>query len=141
MALPTPVLSDGDIVEVHSSSYESARLIWKTWSQDPIKVAILRSIITCRPHPLYYSLHHRWIVSVALGQNRVSPLHYSSLKVHYLNDYRIPKKLVISSLSWIHIVAPGGHSLAISMFNRKVLPGVFQFNIMDLLMLHVVLCM
>ena len=91
MALPTPVLSDGDIVEVQSSSAESARLIRNTWSQDPIKAAVLEAII---PWVALHSRNYRRTLSVALGQHKVCPLHHSLLKeegVHYPNVFRIPR--------------------------------------------------
>ena len=101
MSLPTPVLSDDDIVEVQSSSDESARLIWNTWSQDPVKAVVLHAMLSCLfdipSHPVAF----RWIISVALGQNKVCTLRYFLLKgeeVHYLNVFRILKKFVISSL-------------------------------------------
>ena len=75
MALPTPVLSDGDIVKVEGRSYESASLIWNTWSQDPIKAAVLQATLSCPLDPRYDLLPFRWIISVALGQNRVCPIH------------------------------------------------------------------
>ena len=88
MALPTPVLSDGDIVEIEGPySYESARLIWNNWSQDPIKAAVLQAMLSCFIIR-YYSYDFRWAVSMGLGQNKVYPLHCSLLKgeeVHYLN--------------------------------------------------------
>ena len=75
MALPTPVLSDGDIVEVQSSSYESARLIWNTWNQDPTKAVLLRAIVSCQSYLRYNPANFRRILSVALGQSRVCSLH------------------------------------------------------------------
>ena len=80
MSLPTPVLSDGDIVEVQSISDESARLIWNTWSQDPIKAVVLQAILSCPFDGPRHSSSSRRIFSMALGQNRVCPLHYSLLK-------------------------------------------------------------
>ena len=102
MALPTPVLSDGDIVEVWGSSDESATLIWNTWSQDPIKATVLQAILI-RPSMSVHSSVYGFssIFSVALGQYRVCPLYYSLLKgeeVYYLNIFRIPTKFMISSL-------------------------------------------
>ena len=100
MALPTPVLSDADIVEVEDRSYGSASLIWNTWSQGPIKAAVLQAILSC-PGAGYQYYVFRWAVSIGLGQNKVCPVHYSLLKgekVHYLNVFRIPQKLIISSL-------------------------------------------
>ena len=76
MALPTPVLSDGDIVKVADRSYKSASLIWNTWSQDPIKAAVLQAILLSLPSVIYDSAYSfRSIFSVALGQNRVCPLY------------------------------------------------------------------
>ena len=116
--------SGGDIVEVRGSSDESARLIWNTWSQDPIKAAVLQAILLCLSNVFYYSVYG--IFSVALGQYRVCPLYYSLLKgeeVYYPNIFRIATKFMISSLPWTDILAPGGQLLAISMFNRKTVPG------------------
>ena len=125
MALPTPVLSDGDIVEVQSTPpvlsdsdivevqstpFTSAKLFWNAWSQDPIKDAILRAILSRQSRIVWYPGTFCRTVSVALGHNRVRPLHYSLLKeegVHYLNVFRIPKRLLMSSLPWIHILASG----------------------------------
>ena len=112
MSLPTPVLSDGDIVEVQSSSYESARLIWNTWSQDPIKAAVLQAILSCQARLFPYRGDFRAVISMALGQDRVCSLHYSSLEVEKVYDpnvFRIPPKLGITSLSWVHIPTPGGN--------------------------------
>ena len=76
MALPTPVLSDGDIVGGWGSSEESARLIWNTWSQDPIKAAVLPAILLCLSNVSHYSVFDLGILfSVALGQYRVCPLY------------------------------------------------------------------
>ena len=126
MALPTPVLSDGDIVEVQSGSYESARLIWNSWGQDPIKAAVLQSVLSCPVIVRYLAFEYRTVFSRALGQNRVCALNYSLLKgegVHYLNVFRIPIKLMTSSLPCTDLLASGGQLLAISMFNRKTVPG------------------
>ena len=102
MALPTPVLSDGDIVEVWGSSEESPRLIWNTWSQDPIKAAVLQAILLCLSNLDFYSFSNFGsLFSVALGQKRVCPLYYSLLKgeeVYYPNIFRIPAKFMITSL-------------------------------------------
>ena len=96
MALPTPVLSDGDIVKIEGFSHESARLIWNNWSQDPIKAAVLQAILSCF-YASYHSSNFRWVVSRGLGQNRVCLLHCSLSKgeeVHYLSVVRISEKLV-----------------------------------------------
>ena len=77
MALPTPVLSDGDIVEVQGRSDTSARLTWNIWSQDPIKAVILQVILSWQANVPYDPSAFHWTVPMALGQNRVCPLHYS----------------------------------------------------------------
>ena len=100
-ALPTPVLSDGDIVEVQSTSYVSVRLTWDAWCQDPIKAAVLRAVLSCQSRIVRHSEHFHRTLSVALGQKKVCPLHYSLLKeegVHYLNGFRIAKEFMVSSL-------------------------------------------
>ena len=86
MALPTPVLSDDDIVEVQSSSDESARLIWNTWSQDPIKAGVLRSILSCQVDIRYFFEDFRHIFSWALGQNRV--------RVPFITLYRKEREFI-----------------------------------------------
>jgi hypothetical protein len=119
MAIPKPVLSDDDIVEVQSDSYESASLVWNTWSRDPIKAAVLQAILPKFNFTLNYWLHS--VVPVALGQNRVCFLHYPSLEVediHYLNVFRIPWTLAISSPSCVYMVTPGSYLLAVLMFKR-----------------------
>jgi len=75
MALPEPVLSSADIAGIQSISYESASLIWTTWSQDPIKAAVLRAILSCHDRLHGHSRAFCWIISVALGQNVVCCLH------------------------------------------------------------------
>ena len=133
MALPTPVLSNDDILEVQSSSYESARLIWNTWSQDPIKAAVLHTVLSCQSRLRHYRKDFCGVISMALGQNRVCFLHYSSLGVeeaHYLNVFRMHPKSRSFSLSWVHILTPGGHLLAISIYNRKTVPRLCQLNVM-----------
>jgi hypothetical protein len=117
MAIPKPVLSDGDIVEVQRESYESASLIWNIWSQDPFKAAVLQAIL-----PKIRFNYQLTMSSEALGQRRVCFRHHSLLgvqDVHYLNLSRMPPKSWISSLSWLDILTPGGHLLTISMLNRK----------------------
>ena len=94
MALPTPVISDVNMVEVQDESYGSAVMIWDTWSQDPIKAAVLQSVLPCLATLRFGFREYRNILSRALGQDRVCPLHYSSMKgeeVHYLNVFRIPQ--------------------------------------------------
>ena len=122
MALPTPVLSDGDIVEVEGRSYESAVLNWDTWSQDPTKVAVLQAILYCLEEG-YYPSEFRWIVSIGLSQNRVCLLHYSLLKGEELNLFRIPVKLITSSWPCAELLPFGWQLLVPSMINRNTVPG------------------
>ena len=93
MALPTPVLSDGNIVEIKDFySIKSARLIWNNWNQDPIKAAVLQTVLSRLSGRHYFRWAFSQALSTGLGQNRVCPLHCSSLKgeeVHYLNVFRI----------------------------------------------------
>ena len=105
MALPTPVLSNGNIVEIEDfHSIESARLIWNNWNQDPIKAAVLQAMLSRLSRRYYpYDVRQAFsrVFSTGLGQNRVCPLHCSSLKgeeVHYLNVSRISIKLVTAFL-------------------------------------------
>jgi hypothetical protein len=86
MSLPTPVLSCDDVVMVQDYSYQSARVIWKNWSRDPIKAAVLRAILSHqsrlendndRVDNDYFSK----VMSVALGQNRVCSFHSVLLEV------------------------------------------------------------
>ena len=92
MALPTPLLSDSNIVEVEGFySYKYAWRTWNNWSQDPIKAAVLQAMLSCFSATCC-SYKFLWAVSTGLGQNRVCPLHCSLLKgeeVHYLNVSRI----------------------------------------------------
>ena len=47
MFLPKPVLSDDGFVMAVNSSHQSASLIWNAWSDDPIKAAVIRAILSC----------------------------------------------------------------------------------------------
>ena len=68
MSLPKPVLPEDSIVLAENMSYRSASLIWRTWSEDPIKAAVLRAILSSQTYA--YFLEH---MAVALGQNKVCP--------------------------------------------------------------------
>ena len=69
MSLPKPILTDNDIVVVKDGSYLSASLIWKAWSEDPIKVAVIQAVLSCMvcAQKEYFS----WDMASALRQNRV----------------------------------------------------------------------
>jgi len=76
MSLPKPVLSYDDIVVVQNLS--TTRLIWNTWSEDPIKAAVLRAILNYLIG-LEWS-DFVWNIAVALGQNTVCS---SFLRFHW----------------------------------------------------------
>ena len=61
------------MILVEESSHQSASLIWYTWSQDPIKAAVLRAILNCQFRLNYYYFSR--VMSVALGQTKVRVLH------------------------------------------------------------------
>jgi len=69
MTLPKPVLSNDDIAVVQKNSYQTASAIWNTWSEDPIRAAVLRAILSCSNKRNFDSF--RGALSVALGQNAV----------------------------------------------------------------------
>ena len=126
MALPTPVLSDGNIGEIEDFyTIESAKLFWNNWKQDPIKAAVFQAMLS-RLSGRHYSYDYRRafsrVFSTGLGQNRVCPLHCSLLRgdeVHYLNAFRISRKLVTAFLPFWKILAFGR---TISMPNNLAMP-------------------
>jgi hypothetical protein len=79
MSLPKPVLSYDDVVGVRNSIYHPARLIWYTWSKDPIKEAVIRAILSCQTKLGYADICG--VMSVALGQREVCFRHSFSLAV------------------------------------------------------------
>ena len=69
MSLPKPVLPDDSIVLVQNSRLPSASLIWRTWSEDPIRAAVLRAVLSLRT-----SLNHIYFsgyMATVLGQGEV----------------------------------------------------------------------
>lgn len=81
MSLPEPVLSNGDLVLCRDGSYESASLIWNSWSQDPIKTAVLRAVLSCES--ILFNTQFGSDMAVALSQNFVCLLHSLELELHY----------------------------------------------------------
>ena len=75
MSLPKPVFSEGDLALDPDRSYLSASRIWESWSQDPIKLAILQAVL---PYQSNLSLRN---TSEALSQNSVCFLPSCSLEV------------------------------------------------------------
>ena len=47
-ALPKPVWTDNDIDVAQKVVREPSSLIWNTWKEDTIKIAVLRAIVSCR---------------------------------------------------------------------------------------------
>ena len=47
MALPEPVWTDHDIGIAREVVNNPSSPIWKTWNEDPTKIAILRAIVSC----------------------------------------------------------------------------------------------
>ena len=48
MALPEPVWSNDDIDVARKVDRDPSSLAWKTWNNDPIKIAVLRAIVSCQ---------------------------------------------------------------------------------------------
>ena len=99
MTLPKPLLSYDDIVEVQDSSYQSASLIWNTWSEDPIKATVLRAVLSCQNKLPYY--YFGWDMSVALGQNWVCFHHPLSLEVESVLLKRFQESSKVKNLLFI----------------------------------------
>ena len=68
-ALPKPVLSSDDVM-VSPQIYVNPRQTWNTWSQDPVKGAILRAILACHVR-LGRSILFGGQMGNALAQRRV----------------------------------------------------------------------
>ena len=81
MSLPKPVLSNSDLVSCRDGSYESATLIWNTWSRDPIKAAVLRVVLACESSNYQFGVD----MTVALSQTFVGFLHSFSLEAEELH--------------------------------------------------------
>ena len=77
MSLPSPVLSYEDIQMVHSGPYYYGNAVWGAWSEDPVKAAVLRAILSCRDGR--FLNHFGSDMSVALCQREVCFLHSFSL--------------------------------------------------------------
>ena len=46
MALPEPLWSNDDIDVAEEVDRDPSSLAWKTWNNDPIKIAVLRAIVS-----------------------------------------------------------------------------------------------
>jgi hypothetical protein len=90
-ALPKPVLSADDTPEASSAlydshdSHDSLRRTWKTWSNDPIRAAALRAILSCQRR-LEWQFFYRDMAPALAQTNLVRFLHSYLLQVeevHY----------------------------------------------------------
>ena len=83
MALPKPAWTDHDISVVRYPNPSS--LIWNTWNEDPIKIPVLRALVSCQVR-LGGNRFFGWDIASALAQKPVFSLHSYSLEVeevHY----------------------------------------------------------
>ena len=122
MALPKPVWSGDDINMaqrvVQSPSSQISRA-WITWNKDPIKIAVLRAMVSCVVRPGYFG-YFDWDMCKVLAQNPVCFLHPYSLEVeevHHSTPFRTLTILVLSLRPCSNILISGDHLLA--MFQRK----------------------
>jgi hypothetical protein len=148
-ALPKPVLSADDIPKASSAPYnshescDSSRRTWETWSNDPIRAAALRAILSCQCRLEWQFFN--WDVAPALAQtNLVRFLHSYLLQVeevHYENIFSPLPILGAFSFGCPAIMISGGQFLAMAnMFKRKSSNRGVPFNTMDPLVLRVVFC-
>ena len=85
MTLPEPVWTDHDVAVAREVVRNPSSLIWKTWNEDPTKMAVLRAIVSCRVR-LHHDNSFGWDMILALAQKRVCSFPSDSLEVeevHY----------------------------------------------------------
>ena len=85
LALPKPVLSDDDLKVALNRPYNPPSQIWRIWSTDPIKAAVLQAISSCWDR-FGYGQSFGSDIAKALAQKPVCSLHSNSLEaeeVHY----------------------------------------------------------
>ena len=82
MALPEPIWSEDDIIVAGEVTRNPSSLMWKTWSKDSTKLAVLRAMVSChdRLDPDDYFIFGSDMVQ-ALSQKQVCLLHSYSLAV------------------------------------------------------------
>lgn len=66
--------SDYDIEVARKVRYDYQSPIWKTWSKDPTKVAVIRAIGSCQARVGHYH-YPSWSIAAALAQQTVCFLH------------------------------------------------------------------
>ena len=85
MRLPKPVWTDRDTDVAREVIHKPSSLIWKTWNEDPTKVAVLRAVVSCQVRVGRVG-SFGWDMVMALTQSLVCSLHSYSLEVeevHY----------------------------------------------------------
>ena len=82
MTLPKPVWTDHDVDVAQEIVDNPSSLIWKTWNEDPTKMAVLRAIVSCRVRlrQVYWFGSH---MIFGLTQKWVCSFRSYSLEVHY----------------------------------------------------------
>ena len=61
------MFSPQDIVEVQDKTYLSASKIWDFWSQDPVKTAVFRAVLTCESRVEYSEFCSDMAVALSQG--------------------------------------------------------------------------
>ena len=85
MTLPKPVWTVHDVAVAREVVRNPSSLIWKTWNEDPTKMAVLRAIVSCRVR-LRYDNWFAWDIIWALTLRSVCSFRSYSLEVeevHY----------------------------------------------------------
>ncbi len=80
MALPKPVWSNDDLDVAREVVRNPSSLIWKTWSKNPTKLAVLRAVVSCQVR-LGRIEFFGWQIANTLAQHVVCFLHFYSLEV------------------------------------------------------------
>ena len=75
MALPKPVWTDRDTAVANEVIRNPSSLIWKTWNEDPIKVAILRAVVSCQVRVGRVG-SFGWDMVRAMARTQVCSLHW-----------------------------------------------------------------
>ena len=84
MTLPKPVWTDRDVDVAWEVVSNPSSLIWKTWNEDPTKMAVLRAIVSCRVRLRHYDMFgSNMIWALTQTENVVCSFRSYSLEVHY----------------------------------------------------------
>ena len=88
MVLPVPVWSDNDIKLASEAILRNpSSLIWKTWSKEPTKFAVLLAMASCQTR-LAPDANFGWNMTGALAQKYVCFLHSYLLEVEEVTLFR-----------------------------------------------------